>query len=84
MWGVITDPPQPKVKPMENLISLLLDNPDAPIVIVLLVWIITQVNKIKAQIAIIQNDIDRFLRAIIITKLTKHEGTNNRHQDKGH
>ena len=75
------DPLQLYTRSMENLISILVNNPDAPILIVLLVWIITQVNKIKARVDAMQHDIDHLLRAIVITKLAKDKSTNNRHKD---
>lgn len=67
---------------MNDLLTILTNNPDAPITIVLLIWVIFQVGKIKAQVNAMQNDIDHLLRAIILTKLAKNESINNRHQIK--
>ena len=82
MWGVGIGPPQLGTRSMENLISLLVNNPDIPITIPILIWIIVQVNKVKTRVDAMQNNIDHLLRAIIFTKLTEHEGTNNRHETK--
>ena len=81
MWGVGIDPPQLGTRSMENLISLLANNPDAPVAIVLLLWTAYQVTKIKAKIAAMQNDIDHLTRAITSIKQDIYEGRNNRHQD---
>ena len=66
---------------MDELLRILTNNPDAPVVIILLIWIINQVSKIKVRITAMQNDIDHLFRAIIGTKQSKHESRNNRHQD---
>jgi len=67
---------------MNDLLTILTNNPDAPITIMLLIWTIFQVGKIKAQVNAMQNDVDHLLRAIILTKLAKDESINNRHQVK--
>ena len=76
------DPLQHGAVLMNDLLTILLNNPDAPITIVLLTWTIFQVGKIKARVDAMQNDIDHLLRAIILTKLAKDESINNRHQIK--
>ena len=67
---------------MNDPLTILTNNPDAPITIVLLVWTIFQVGKIKAQVNAMQNDVDHLLRAIIPTKIAKDESIDNRHQIK--
>ena len=67
---------------MNDLITILTNNPDAPVTFLLLIWTIIQVSKIKAQVATMQNDVDHLLRAIILTKLAKDEIIHNRHKSK--
>ena len=73
-------PLQPEAITMNELLTLLANNPDAPITLLLLVWIITQINNIKARVDGMQHDVDHLLRAIVLTKFAKDESTNNRHK----
>ena len=67
---------------MEELLKLVANNPDAPIIIILIVWIVVQVSKIKTQVAVLQNDISHILKAIYNPGCKNNESHDNRHQDK--
>lgn len=67
---------------MEQILALVVNNPDAPVIIILIVWLVFQMRKIKTQMALMQNDIRHIMKTIYNPGCKNCESHDHRHQNE--